>query len=111
MNISVVLLIGGLMGTLNGVGIFFEPREPYKVEILLAATLKGILISLLTGFSLGPGSSWLRGAGFGALYGFAFGLVIFLAKGAFKSKDAPYVVPMSIVAGLITGVLLAKFAF
>jgi len=45
------------------------------------------------------------------LYGFAFGLVIFLAKGAFKSKDAPYVVPMSIVTGLITGVLLAKFAF
>jgi hypothetical protein len=43
--------------------------------------------------------------------GFAFGLVIFLAKGAFKSKDAPYVVPMSIVTGLITGVLLAKFAF
>ena len=111
MNISVVLLIGGLMGALNGVGIFFEPREPYKVEILLAATLKGILISLLTGFSLGPGSSWLRGAGFGALYGFAFGLVIFLAKGAFKSKDAPYVVPTSVVTGLIIGVLLAKFAF
>ena len=60
---------------------------------------------------LGPGSSWLRGAGFGMLYGFAFGLVIFLAKGAFKSKDAPYVVPMSIVTGLITGVLLANFAF
>ena len=111
MNISVVLLIGGLMGALNGVGIFFEPHEPYKVEILLAATLKGILISLLTGFSLGPGSSWLRGAGFGALYGLAFGLVIFLAKGAFKSKDAPYVVPMSIVTGLITGVLLANLAF
>ena len=111
MNISVVILIGALMGFLNGVGIFFEPREPFKVEITLAATLKGILISLLTGFSMGPGSSWLRGAGFGMLYGFAFGSVIFLAKGAFKSKDAPYVVPMSIVAGLITGVLLANLAF
>src|SRR5438270_677388 len=111
MNILVVFLIGALMGGLNGVGIFFEPREPYKIEILLAATLKGVLISLLTGFSLGPSSSWLRGAGFGMLYGFAFGLVIFLAKGAFKSKDAPYVVPMSIVTGLITGVLLAKLAF
>jgi hypothetical protein len=111
MNILIALLSGALMGGLNGVGIFFEPREPYKIEILLAATLKGVLISLLTGFSLGPGSSWLRGAGFGMLYGFAFGLVIFLAKGAFKSKDAPYVVPMSIVTGLITGVLLANFAF
>lgn len=99
------------MGGLNGVGIFFEPREPYKIEILLAAILKGILISLLTAFSLGASSSWLRGAGFGVLYGFLFGLVIFLAKGAFKSKDAPYVVPMSIITGLITGVLLVKFAF
>jgi hypothetical protein len=111
MNILFVLIIGALMGGLNGVGIFFEPREPYKVEILLAAILKGVLISLLTAFSLGAGISWLRGAGFGMLYGFAFGLVIFLAKGAFKSKDAPYVVPMSIITGLITGVLLAKFAF
>ena len=111
MNILVVLFIGALMGFFNGVGIFFEPREPYKVEILLAATLKGILLSLLAAFSLGPGSSWLRGAGFGMLYGFAFGLVIFLAKGAFKSKDAPYVVPMSVITGLITGVLLANFAF
>jgi hypothetical protein len=111
MNILFVLIIGALIGGLNGVGIFFEPREPYKVEILLAAILKGILISLLTAFSLGVVSSWLRGAGFGMLCGFAFGLVIFLAKGAFKSKDAPYVVPMSIITGLITGVLLANFAF
>ena len=111
MNILFVLIIGALMGGLNGVGIFFEPREPYKVEILLAAILKGILISLLTAFSLGAGSSWLRGAGFGMLYGFAFGFVIFLAKGAFKSKDAPYVVPVSVITGLIIGVLLANFAF
>ena len=111
MNISVVLLIGAIMGALNGVGIFFEPREPYKVEILLAATLKGILISLLTALSLGADASWWRGAGFGVLYGFSFGLVIFLAKGAFKSKDAPFVVPASIITGLVTGVLLANFAF
>jgi len=112
MNVLLVLLIGAIMGGVNGVGIFFEPREPYKTEILLAAILKGTLISLLTGFSLGARVSWLRGAGFGMLYGFTLGLVIFLAKGAFKSKgDAPYVVPMSIITGLITGVLLANFAF
>ena len=55
-NILIAFLIGALMGGLNGVGIFFEPREPYKIEILFAATLKGVLISLLTGFSLGPGT-------------------------------------------------------
>ena len=111
MNIPIVVLIGAVMGALGGVGIFFEPREPYKVEILLAATLKGVLISLLTAFSLGGRSPWWHGAEYGLLYGFSFGLVIFLAKGAFKSKDAPYVVPTSMVTGLITGVLLANFAF
>jgi hypothetical protein len=28
MNILIALLIGALMGGLNGVGIFFGPREP-----------------------------------------------------------------------------------
>jgi hypothetical protein len=111
MNITIVVLIGAVMGALGGVGIFFEPREPYKIEILLAATLKGILVSLLTALSLGARSPWWHSAGYGMLYGLSFGLVIFLAKGAFKSKDAPYVVPSSVVGGLITGVLLANFAF
>ena len=111
MNVIIVVLIGAIMGALDGVGIFFEPREPYKIEILLAATLKGILVSLLTALSLGGRSPWWHGAGYGLLYGFSFALVIFLAKGAFKSKDAPYVVPSGIVLGLITGVLIAKFAF
>ena len=111
MNIIIVVLIGAVIGALDGVGIFFEPREPYKIEILLAATLKGVLVSLLTALSLGGRSSWWQGAGYGLLYGFSFALVIFLAKGAFKSKDAPYVVPSGIVLGLISGVLIAKFAF
>ncbi len=111
MSVVMVLLTGAVMGALGGIGIFFEPREPYKVEILLASTLKGVLISLLTALSLGGSRSWWHGAGYGMLYGFSFGLVIFLAKGAFKSKDAPYVVPSSIVVGLIIGLLLAKFAF
>ena len=111
MNVAVVLAIGAVMGALGGVGIFFEPREPYKVEILAASTLKGILLSLLTALSLGRSAPWWHGAGYGMLYGFSFGLVIFLAKGAFKSKDAPYVVPSSIVVGLIIGVLLSHFAF
>jgi hypothetical protein len=35
--------------------------------------------------------------------------VIFLAKGAFKSKDAPYVVPSGVVLGLLTGLAIWKF--
>ncbi len=38
----------------------------------------------------------------GGILGLLMGLVVFLAKGAWVSMDAPYVVP----AGLITGVIL-----
>jgi len=43
MNLIVVVVIGGLIGALDGVGIFFAPGEPYKIEILFAAIVKGIL--------------------------------------------------------------------
>jgi len=52
MNFLVVVVIGGVLGALDGVGIFFEPKEPYKWQIFFAATLKGVLVALLTGFSL-----------------------------------------------------------
>lgn len=111
MRTWVVLLIGAAIGALDGVGIFFAPGEPYKLEIFFAAILKGILVSIITGLSLKQRDSWLRGAGFGALYGFAFALVVFLAKGGLKSMDAPYVVPAGIVNGLLIGVLVVNFGF
>jgi hypothetical protein len=111
MNVIVVVVIGAVIGALDGVGIFLAPGEPFKTEIFLAAILKGILVSLLTGMSLTSRSAWWHGAGYGLLYGFAFALVIFLAKGGFKSMDAPYVVPSGAILGLITGLLLVRFAF
>jgi hypothetical protein len=111
MNLVAVLLIGAIIGALDGIGIFFAPGEPYKVEILLAAILKGVLVSLITALSLSGRRSWLRGATFGLLYGVAFALVIFLAKGGFKSMDAPYVVPSGMVMGGLTGLLVWRFAF
>jgi Na+/H+ antiporter NhaA len=110
MNVGLAILIGGIAGALDGGGIFFEPKEPYKIEILCAAILKGIFVSVMTALSLTKQSTWLQAAGFGLLYGFGFALVIFLAKGAFKSKDAPYVVPSGIVLGLLTGLAVWKFA-
>ena len=81
MSISVALLIGGIIGAVDGGGIFFARDEPFKTEIFAAAILKGILVALLTGLSLARSSAWWQGALYGLLYGFAFALVIFLAKG------------------------------
>jgi hypothetical protein len=111
MNVIVVVVIGGIIGALDGVGIFFAPGEPFKIQIFFAAILKGILVSILTGLSLTSRSAWWQGAGYGLLYGFSFALVIFLAKGGFKSMDAPYVVPSGAILGVVTGLLLVKFAF
>ena len=85
MNFLTVLVIGAVFGVLDGVGIFFEPKEPYKWQILFAATLKGILVALLTGFSLAATTRWWSAMVTGALYGLAFSLVIYLAKGGPRS--------------------------
>jgi hypothetical protein len=105
MNFLVVVVIGAVLGALDGVGIFFEPKEPYKWQILFAATLKGILVALLTGFSLAATTRWWSAMMTGALYGLAFSLVIYLAKGGPKSGDAPFVIP----GGIITGALMGLF--
>jgi hypothetical protein len=109
MNFSVVILIGAVLGTLDGVGIFFEPKEPYKWQILFAAILKGVLVALLTGFSLHASSRWWAAMVIGALYGFAFGLVIYLAKGGPTSGDAPYVIPSGIITGALMGLCIVNW--
>jgi hypothetical protein len=46
----------------------------------------------------------------GALYGLAFGLVIYLAKGGPKSGDAPYVIPSGIITGGLIGLFIVIWA-
>jgi hypothetical protein len=110
MSLPIVILIGALLGGLSGASIFFEPKEPYKWQILCAATLKGVLIALLTGFSIAATTRWWSAMIIGALYGFAFGLVIYLAKGGPKSGDAPYVIPSGIITGALTGLFIVMWA-
>jgi hypothetical protein len=110
MNTRSVIIIGALIGALDGVGIFYAPGEPYKIEIFFAAILKGVIVSLMIGFALRHKVEWWRATLSGILYGFLFALVIFLAKGGLKSMDAPFVVPSGIVMGAITAVLVNRFA-
>src|SRR5438270_11906778 len=97
MNFLTVIIIGAVLGGLVAVGIFFEPKEPYKWQILFAATLKGILAALLTGFSSAATTRWRSATVTVALYGFAFSLVIYLAKGGPGPGDAPYVLPIGMI--------------
>jgi hypothetical protein len=111
MRRSIVLLIGVLIGALDGIGIFFAPGEPYQLEIFLAAILKGALVSLLVAHTLGTRRPWTHGLAYGLLYGAALALVVFMAKGGFRSMDAPYVVPAGLIMGALTGLLVARFGF
>ena len=61
MNFPIVILIGVVLGALDGVGIFFEPKEPYKWQILCAATLKGAIYKFSPdGEHLCLGIEWRR---------------------------------------------------
>lgn len=111
MGLLIVLFIGAVAGAVDGGGVFFARGEPYKIEIFLAAILKGVLVSLLTALSLNARSRWWHGTGYGALYGLAFALVVFLAKGGLKSMDAPYVVPSGLIMGIISGTLVVNYGF
>jgi hypothetical protein len=111
MNIIAVLLIGAVLGALDGAGIFLARDEPYKWQIFLAATLKGGLVGLLAGFLLSGRSRWWTAVGMGALCGFAFALVIYLAKGGPQSGDAPYVIPSGFMFGGLTGLFVLLWGF
>jgi hypothetical protein len=110
MNVLTVIVIGAVLGALDGGGIFFEPKEPYKWQIFFAAVLKSILVALLTGFSLNTSFRWWSAIAIGALYGLAFSLVVYLAKGGPTSGDAPYVIPSGIITGGLIGLFILTWA-
>ncbi len=111
MNIPIVIAIGSVLGVLGAAGIYFEPQEPYRRQIVVAGTIRGALVALLTGFSMSSESGWLTGLGLGVLYGALFGAVVYLAKGGSASGDAPFVIPMSGLTGALSGLLVVWLAF
>jgi len=110
MRLLSFVIVGIVFGALEGASIFFEPREPYKWQILCAAVLNGALVALLTGLSLATTTHWWAAMAIGALYGLSFSLVIYLSKGGPKSGDAPYVIPSGIVKGALIGLVIAVWA-
>ena len=54
---------------------------------------------------------WWSAMAIGAIYGLAFSLVIYLAKGGPTSGDAQYVIPIGIVTGGLMGLFIVMWAF
>lgn len=97
---------GLAVGGLAGAGIFFVPEEPLKVQIFLAAGLKGALSGLLLAGALRAANGWGRTLLAGAALGGLMGLVVALAKGF---AAAPYVAPSGVVEGLALAAILKKW--
>src|SRR5665213_1338983 len=110
MSVVTVLAIGGFVHAFVGAGIFFAPDEPHKTQIFVASTLKGLLVSLLVAFTIQSAPRVSLGAAAGLLYGLSFGLVVFLAKGA-SFRSTPHLIGGSLIQGVVTGALIAAFAF
>ena len=95
--------IGAALGFLGAVGIYYAPEEPYPGYITLAGTLSGVTIALLISTVVRRDSSLGKCLAWGATMGLLASATVFLAKGAWSSWDAPYVVPTGIVTGVILG--------
>jgi len=95
--------VGATLGFLGAVGIYFAPEEPYPGYITVAGTLNGIILALLIATVVTRNSSFGQCLGWGAVMGLLASATIFLAKGAWTSWDAPFVVPTGIVTGVILG--------
>ncbi len=98
-----VAAVGAALGFLGAVGIYFAPEEPYPGYITVAGALSGVIIALLITTVVTRHSSLGRCVGWGAAMGLLASAGVFLAKGAWTSWDAPFVVPTGIVTGLILG--------
>src|SRR4051794_12061806 len=92
-----VVACGAAIGALPALGIYFEPREPHKPFIVAAGTLRGITTALLITTLISRESSYLASAGAGAIFGLLTAATIYLAKGAWKGKDVPFILPVGAV--------------
>jgi len=98
-----VLRVGGGLGFITAVGIYFEPAEPYPGFITIAGTLLGVTIALLITTVITHASTVLQSVAWGVLFGLLPSLMVFFSKGGWTSWDAPFVVPTAIGIGAILG--------
>jgi THAP4-like, heme-binding beta-barrel domain len=96
------LLIGGLLGALDGLSAWFSPEaRPMMMAIVTGSTLKGALTGLLAGFI----ARWRRSTPLGIMAGLAIGLA--LSAGVAVAQGDHYL--EIVLPGMLVGAL-AGFA-
>src|SRR5688500_10716361 len=92
------LLIGGLLGALDGLSAWFSPEaRPMMMAIVTGSTLKGVVTGLLAGFI----AQWRRSTALGVMAGLAIGFA--LSTGVAMAQGDHYleiVLPGMLVGGL-----------
>ncbi len=101
-----IALAGAAVGFLGAVGIVFEPSEPYRAFIVVAGMLGGVVLALLICVVVNRSSSLGAALAWGGVMGLLHALVTFFAKGGWVSMDAPFVLPVGVVTGLLLGPLV-----
>ncbi len=96
-----IVFAGAVVGFLGAVGIYFDPEEPYKHFIVAAGTLSGVVLALLISTVVDSTTAVLPALLAGAGLGLLLSATTYLAKGGWVSGDAPFIIPTTVVSGVI----------
>lgn len=111
MNLVIVVAIGAALGLLGAAGIYFDSRVPNRHRIVFAGVIRGVLVALLTGFSMQWVGGWVAGVILGLVYGGLMGLMLCLAKEQAPWTHASYIIPASAITGALSGLLIPWLAY
>jgi hypothetical protein len=110
-NLAIVVGIGAALGLLSALGIYFDGNVKSKPAIVAAGSLRGVLVALLTGWAVASHRGWIDAGALGGLFGALFGITICLSKGEAALSHAKYILPPSVLSGVLSGILIVWLAF
>jgi hypothetical protein len=105
------MLVGMLIGAVNGTSIFFVKEEPHKGAVFAATIMRNAFVGLLTYYTLTALTKWWGALLSGTVYGVLLGSVVLLAKGGFKERQHLIILPFSALTGAAIGLVLWKLFY
>ena len=100
------LLIGGLLGALDGLSAWFSPEaRPMMMAIVTGSTLKGALTGLLAGFI----ARWRRSTPLGVMAGLAIGLALSAVVAVAQGDHYLEIVLPGMLVGALAGFVTQRY--